>query len=458
MCTRLNNIFNIIIKGISETAIVSISGTIFIFLFAEVDSHILINRIMFLSLANYLCAYALYYYIFKEVNVNNKKKYTFILIAIFISLVSSYITSMGLKVVTFIIYLIIWYKSIVSITDERDFQSAKKVFMVSLLFYLFIILILSLLNGESVAIQNLKVFFSIYIGATLSYFATANLEKAYNKKNSNSLNKAKNIKIINLISNLLVLSFLVSTLTGFFGILEKIVFSNIANYFGIIIQKIIEIILYPIVILTTKLVELIFSRTDFSILEQLNKGNTPEYIEEIVNETLSPKSQAIIETVFSIAKWGIVILIIFIVSFYIIKAISNRALSKNEEDDKEEKEFILSSKDIERRMKKSLKKLANVVSALFSKSKDNSLELPRIRRIYIDTILTLKEKGYEFKKHYTPNEYLSTLAESKYINAGINDLTKVYNGCRYGKKEVTEEEIEESIRIKSNIYEISKEK
>lgn len=218
-----------------------------------------------------------------------------------------------------------------------------------------------------------------------------------------------------------------------------------------------EIVLYPIIILTTKLAELIFKKADLSRLGRLNVGKTPEEIEKMANETLSVKTQIIIEKIFFIVKWGIIVLIIYVILFYLIKALKDKSLYTSVDDVDEEKEFILSSKDIPRRMSKSFRKLFSRVSGLFSKN-SNILNLNTIRRIYIDTILTLKAEGYEFKNYHTPNEYLSSLEKSKYTNTGIYDLTKVYNDYRYGRKEPSKEKVEECMRVKRNIYEISKEK
>lgn len=458
MFIKLNYIFNLIMKSLSETANISIPGILFIYLFLDIDSHILINKIVVFSLINFLSAYALDSFIFRGESLNNRKKYTYFFIAIILSVISAFITSRDTRLVPFILYLIIWYKSIVSITDKGDFQSTKKIFVISLLLYLFVIFILSLTNGESDTAIKLKSFFPIYVGASLSYFATINLERVYNKKNTNSLNKSKNIRIVNLISNSVILVFLVSTLTGFFGIWKKVFSSNIVKGLGGILQKVAEVVLYPIVFLTSRLAELIFRKADLLRLKRLNIGKTPEEIEETVNETISTRPQIIIDIIFTIAKWGTIFLIIYIILFYIIKAINNKVLYKNIEDEEEEKEFILSSKDVPGRMKKSFKKLFSDIAELFSKSNENFLNLHIIRRIYIDTILILKDEGYKFKNHQTPNEYLFSLEQSKYVDTGIGELTKVYNDYRYGGKEPTKEELEECARVKKNIYEISKEK
>lgn len=456
MFTKVNNILNLIIKGVSETAGVFISGILFIFIFLDIDSLMLINSIMLLSLINFLCAYALDFFVFRGGSLDNRKKYTYFFIAVTLSVVSAYFTSREIKIIPFIIYLIIWYKSILSISDKRDFQSTKKIFVVSLLLYLLIIFILNIINEDSATTVKLKSFLPIYVGATLSHFAMLNLESVYNKKNSNSLNKSKNMRVINLISNSMILLFLVSTLTDFFGIWEKIFSSNIFKWLGIVFQKVMEVVLYPIILLTTKLSELIFRKADFSRLDRLKAGKAPDEIEKIANEALSIRNQIIIDKIFFVAKLLVIGLIIYILLYYLIKAINNKTLYKSEENE-EEKEFILSSKDIPRKMKKTFEKLFSKISGLFP-GDSSVLSLHIIRRIYIDTILTLKGEGYEFKNHYTPNEYLTLLEESEYINTGIDDLTRVYNDYRYGRKEPTEEKIEECLRIKRNIYKTSKEK
>ncbi|SCG83644.1 hypothetical protein DW1_2077 [Proteiniborus sp. DW1] len=455
MFAKVNYILNLIVRGISETANIFISGIIFIFIFLDIDSFILINNIALLSLINFLCAYALDFFVFKGNSLNNRKKYTYFFIAIVLSLVSAFITSKETRFVPFIMYLIIWYKSILSITDKRDFQSTKNIFIISLLLYLFVVFILNITNGYSATTTRLKSFFPIYVGATLSHFALLNLESVYNNKKVNSINKNQNMRIVNLISYLMVSIFLVFTLTGFFGLWERIFFSNIFKGFGVVIQKAVEVVLYPIVLLITKLVELIFKKSDLSRLKQLNVGKTPEEIEKIANETLSSKNQVIIDRAFSIVKLLVVGLIIYVILFYLIKAIKNKVLYSNLEDEEEEKEFILSYKDIPIKMKKSFRKIFAKISELFLEN-SSVLNLHIIRRIYIDTILTLRGEGHEFKNHHTPNEYLSLLENTKYINTGIYDLTKVYNDYRYGRKEPTEEDIEECLRAKKNIYEISK--
>lgn len=48
MYEKLSNIFNIIIRGISETALVYVPSIILIYFFAGIDSYTLINKIVFL--------------------------------------------------------------------------------------------------------------------------------------------------------------------------------------------------------------------------------------------------------------------------------------------------------------------------------------------------------------------------------------------------------------------------
>lgn len=463
MFTRLNTIFNIIIKGIFETTIISISGVLFLFFIGNIDDSFIINMILTLSLVNYLCAHALSFYVFKGASIDDRKKHLIVLFALAISLASAFITSkeitIAFVVIYFIIYLLVWYKSMVSIIDERDNESTKKSFKIGVIFFIIMVLIISVNNGKSITAQKIKMFFPLYVGASLSYFATVNLATAYNKKNTNSLNKVKNIKIINLISTSLILLILLFTLTGFFGVWEKIFSSKIVKTVGFLLQKIIEFIVYPLALLITKTVEYIYSRAKHSLFEQLNNGERVEETETIVIEALSPKAQFVIDILSTIIKWGIIIMIIYLIIIYIIKTINNRKLSKNkEEEDEEEKEFILSPKDIKKEMGKSLRKIASNVSRLFLKPKNHSQDLPIIRRIYLDTILHIEEKGYKFQNYYTPNEYLSTIKDSKYINAGIKDLTDIYNDCRYSGKEPTKEKVEKCISIKNSIYEISKEK
>ncbi len=458
MYARLNNIFNIIIKGLFETASVSISGILLLYFFVGIDSDFTINTTITLSLANYLCAYSLYFYVLKSSNIKHKMKFIIIFFAVVLSLISSFITSKEMIVIYFIVYLFVWYKSVISITGERHIDSVKNNFVVTVVLFFVMIFILTLFDGDSITAQKIKLLFPIYVGVSLSYFATVNLITAYNKKNSNFLNKTKNIKIINLIINSLILIILAFALTGFWGIWDKLLSSQIIKNLWAIIQKIIEIILYPIVFLLSKLIEFIFRKADFSILDKINSGEIPEQVEEIANQTLSPKAQTVMNITFNIVKWGIIILAIYLVIFYIIRALNNRIALSNEGDDEEEKEFILSPEDIRKKIEKSLKRLALNSSRLFLKSQNNSHSLPTIRRIYLDTILILKGKGHEFEIHHTPNEYVSKLKKSEYINTGIEDLTHIYNEYRYGRKEPTKEEINQCINVKNNIYRISKEK
>ncbi len=458
MYTRLNNIFNLIIKGLFETASVSISGILLLYFFSGIDSAFTINMILTLSLANYLCAYSLYFYVSKSSNIKHKMKFIIIFFAVALSLISAFITSREVMIIYFIIYLFVWYKSVISITGERHINSVKNNFVVTVVLFFVMIFILTIFDGDSITAQKIKLLFPIYVGVSLSYFATVNLITAYNKRNSNFLNKTKNIKIINLIINSLILIILAFALTGFWGLWDKLMSSQILmNLWGIIL-KIIEIILYPIVFFLSKIIEFVFRKADFSILDKLNSGEIPEQVEEIANQTLSPKAQAVMSTALSVVKWGIMILAIYLVIFYIIRALNNRIPLSNEGDDEEEKEFILSPEDIRKKIERSLKRLALNSSRLFSKSQNNSHSLPIIRRIYLDTILTLKEKGYEFEIYHTPNEYVSKLKKSEYINTGIEDLTYIYNEYRYGGKDPTEEEINQCINVKNNIYIISKEK
>lgn len=458
MYTKLNNIFNIIIKGLYETSIIAISSILLVHFFAGIDDYLVINRIIILSIVNYLCVYALNAYVFKGTSLDNIKKVIFIFLAAILSIISALITSKNIFVFYIITYLLIWYKSIMSFIDERGIYSNKKTFIITFMFFLGVVFILNLFDRDSITTQNLKLIFPMYLGVSLSYFASSNLEAVYNKRSSNSLNKGKNIKIINVISNALILLILIFTLTGFFGVWEKILSSNIIKSIWLIIQKIIGVIIYPVLYLLSKIINLIFRKADFSILEKLNSGEVPEDVEKITRNTSSSSTHVILEYIANIVKLGIAILIIYIIIMYIIKAISNKKLSSDVVEDEEEKEFVLSSKDISKRMKKSINRLLSNASMIFSKNKNNSNYLPIIRLIYLDTLLKLKEEGHEFSSHYTPNEFLSTLEDTKYVNTGIHDLTQVYNDFRYGGIEPTEEEIKRCTKVKNNIVNISQQK
>jgi len=458
MYEKLNNVFNVIIRGISETAIAYLPSIILIYFFAEIDSYTLINKIVFFSVMNYLSSYMLSYYVLRGDKLNRKNKSILVLSAIVLSFVSSYITSKDILIFVFITYLFVWYVSISSIVEEKDFQSVKKIFVVSVVFYLLILFVLNLLDRDSDTAQKLNELFVIYVGASLSYFAALNIEKAYNKRASNTLNKVNNIKIINLISNFLILLFLIFSTTGLFGFWKRLFSTNVFRVLSVIFNKAIEILLYPIFFLISKLGELIFKNGDFSILERLNSGETPSEIEKIAEESLSPKSQIILEKVFLFIKWIIIVLVLYIIIRYIIKAINNMRSPKMDDEGEEEKEFITSPKDIAERMKETMKELMHSLTNLFSKPDDNVSRLHIIRRIYIDTILILKEEGHEFKKFYTPNEYLLTLEETKFKDSGIEELTRIYNDFRYGLKEPVDEEVSKCIEIKNNIYKIANDK
>lgn len=458
MYTRLNNLFNLIIKGLFETTTISIAGVLFIYIFLGIDNDLVSNKILALSLTNYLCAYALNNYVLRESIVNDKNKFVIGLASVVISFLSATITS-GEKiaihvVIYFIMYLFVWYKSITSITEKKDLSSARNSFVAKIVFIICMIIFLNIFAEDSITLQKLKMFFIIYVGVALSYFATINLENAYNRKYTNSLNKMENIKIINMITTIIILIILLFTVTGFFGIWDKVMSSNIVMTIGNTLLKIIEIILYPIVLIIMKIAEKIYRRGNFSELDGLNTTEGIEGTEDFIREDLSPAAEAVLTTLFNIIKWTILILIIYLIIRQIIKAINRKALISNEEDD-EEKEFILTPKDIRNKIKKSLNNIVINVKRIFSKP--NS-ELPIIRRIYLETILILEEKGFKFSSYFTPNEYLSTLEDSKFKNANITYLTETYNDCRYGNKEPTEENIDNCIKIKKDIYELSKDK
>lgn len=314
------------------------------------------------------------------------------------------------------------------------------------------------MDRDSDTTRKLNELFVIYVGSSLSYFAALNIERAYNKRNSNTLNKVNNIRIINLISNFLILLFLIFSTTGVFGFWKKLFSTATFRLIGTIFTKAIEILLYPIIFLISKIGELIFKNGDFSILERLNSGKTPSEIEKMAEEPLTSKSQVILEKVFLFVKCTIIALVVYIIIRYIVKAVNSMRSLKIDDEDEEEREFITSPKDIAGRMKEAVKELMYNLTNLFSRPDDKFLGLHKIRRIYIDIILILNEEGYEFKKFYTPNEYLFTLKKTKFKDSGVDELTRIYNDLRYGLKEPADEEINKCIEVKNNIYKISKSK
>lgn len=461
MYTKLSNLFNLIVKGLFETAVILNTGVLFSYFFLNVDSHLAINKIIIFSLVNYLCVYGLNIYVFKEMGISNRNKLSISVAAIGLSLISSIITADEIVVIHiiiyFTIYLFVWYRGLISITEKTDLTSAKSSFILNTVIFVSMIIFLNIFAGDSITTQRIKMYFILYIGAALSYFARVNLENAYNKRNINSLNKMKNIKIINIISTSIILIILLFTLTGFFGIWNKILGSNIVISMGNIILKAIEVILYPIVWLIMKLAESVFKRGDFAGFPILNAPEGAEKAEDTAAEILSPGTQAFISTLFNIAKWAVLIIIMYLIIRKMIKAINRKDFLEDEEED-EEREFILTPDEVRKKVKDTLNKLATNISGLFSKNKENNRGIPVIRSIYLDIVLILEEKGYKLLSYLTPKEYLSTLENTKYINAGMKDLTQAYNDFRYGGKEPTDEKVKELIDIKRAIYELSKEK
>lgn len=450
----LNNISGFLVKSISEIMrYVLVMITILGFLFFNDLKTLNINFVLFFGIVNYGLSYIMADYLKKRSHQNSYMKIIFPIIGIGACIVSVlYLQDIQIptfKLAVMVVYILLWKKGMDSNINDDDIQTIRKVMLFSLIIISIVVFFAMFVTAFTVTgwyLNMFKIYVPVYLIVTLLYMDRVSRTNAYSRYYTNTINKEKNINRFNIISTSIVVLCLLTIFVGEYSIVLKSGFN--------VINKVLEIILYPVALLGAKLssfMEKLFARR----IEDIDfKGNniSDEAKKEIAEKWLSigpDKYGNQIVQIINIFKWILFAIFVGVVGYLLYKNFRELFYTEKENEvEGEEKDFVLPTAKSLSKLKKSFSNLGD----RFRRHSNNIKGLPTIRRIYIQMVEKLKDKGYEYKKNYTPNEYLSNIdKEETYRQKGFDIITEYYNKLRYGNKELDENEIKNALEIKEQM-------
>lgn len=345
-----------------------------------------------------------------------------VLIGIITSMIFSYYSSKTsmLFILFTIIYLLVWIKG-VKLKDEiyynKDiFKKFILTLMIGLLFSLDI-----LIGNTRWYVNDIIPYILIFIIISFIFSIRVNLYSAYSS--GNHINKSKNLKIFNLISNIFIIMIL--------GIIINISF-EIPNIKLINSNKIIDVLLAPLIFIVSIIYNFLSkiipkinpkSKTNNSTLELTNNN---ENLLEVQNQNET------MELAFNYLGWVLVVGIIIVLAYILYRMSKN--IENNEKDDEniilEEKEFIFDRHNIVNNFKN------KVMRSKINEFKNENLH--KVRLIFIQISEIMIKKGYKYKKEFTPREFI---LQNKENERQAKKFVEEYEKVRYGNKNIDEEDM-----------------
>lgn len=428
-------------------------------LFGNVDilnNNSLINQILISCFANYLLSYMFSYYIIKKTFISLKIRFILPMLATCISLGSIILfmgsLTIGLKIGVLILNLILWLKGIGAVSYDDDYKTAKNRFALNIIVLLSLTMINFFMQNFVFIYKITEVYLPIYFIIQILYFARSSLLNAYRGKNINTINMTRNVRIFNIISSLITLTILLLIMTNFFGAGDFKIVSGAMSFILKVIEKVLRIVFYPVLLLLSKVAQLVSKKLDkYSDLFEKTLSSFGDRLDSRHDELFFIENP-IVNLIFVFIKWTIFAVLVFFILFFIFRKMKDISPYKVDEiEEGEEKDFVLTIKNVKHILNKRVK---NLISKIVNRKTNDLGSLHIIRRLYIEVILKLNKKGYRFERCDTPNEYLSNIDDNRYVNAGLNKLTQYYNEVRYGRKEIKSSSIAECVNIKANIDKI----
>lgn len=348
---------------------------------------------------------------------------------------------------TFIVsinFLVVSLKSVISAGRglEKDREVNKFLYSVGIFIIIFIIMFSFSKIIDPIYLGCGKKYLVLYFVTGLMSLARLNLVEEYEQSNSISINKDKNIVRVNIISFAIIIISVISVSLEYVKrfanyLLEKILYL-VVKLLGAIFQKVAG---ENFDIIKNKAEEAarptVRAKEDLYLGEKGVKELTEEikdYIPKQVEQFSADHGTLIITIV--------IIILLVVIGYIIYRSINSKQTKKQGGLLDEEKDFMFSLKDL----KDSFRNITDKIQDSL-----NNKKLHEIRRVYIQCILKLNEKGIKYKKCYTPNEYKDIIMKGSSESKGFDIITKFYNDIRYGNKEVTEEQINTAKKIKDKI-------
>lgn len=410
------------------------------------------NNIIYCSFIIILLSYVLSNIILRKSNKESKLHRLLIIAGIIINAIIliflfDYL-SIYLKISIFTYFLLIWLQGIKIAINNNNNNTESYI----LKFIISIVIIICL--GSIVCLTNIDFIKTFLQNHLFSYFfialiliARISLYSAYSGNRKITINKKKNTLIFSIITNFLIVTI------SLFSFYSKSYLKSIFKYLSRLLLNLIQLFITLLYNIWNFLVEMFIKEPQNLENERVKNESLISNLMEIIKDWESTGNPFFIN-ILNILKRVLIFLIISLIIIFLLYNIYkiSRHIFKNKTNDGEEdeiKDFVLSKKDILNNLKNPFNKLSKNISKLFNK--DKSLHI--IRQIYIDIIIMFYKKGYEFKKSFTPNEYIETIEKNAYKE--LISLTKYYNIIRYSNKNITDEEISNAIKIKNEIKKVN---
>lgn len=444
MYRKVNIISKTLIKGsydVFKTFILFIA--IVAFFFSNIPRDFSLRIIITNGVINYIFSLALIYVGYKKLNMKKLLKGIFPFLAVVISLLFAFYTndySITLKFLTFIYYIYMWKRGI----DFTEEDKTPQMFTSELvLLYIEIFLIgffVNVFGSRDLYLMLIKKYLLVFIVLSILQLMRLNLTTVYEGVNINTINKSKNILRFNILSIVIVSLILILVFTNYFGFGNLNYVIDLLKRIYQIFGKVIITVMYPLAWLLAKISKLL----NLSFPEREDNSET-EVEESKMQDMYDQEGSLNIEPILMVLKWSVFIIIGLVIIYIMYKKIRNIYISNKSTSSKDmEKEFVLSKRDIKKGIKKRFNQINNIISKYMEGN--NLKNLPVIRRLYAEKVIKLNKQGYEYKKHYTPNEFKDYI-NSKKEEKSLELLTKYYNSARYGNKNITKKEIEEYIKL-----------
>ncbi|WP_130806598.1 hypothetical protein [Senegalia massiliensis] len=396
-----------------------------------VTDNIYFNRIVLFIFSLFITSYLISKLISTKKDLKIFLSKAIVLIGIITSMVLSYYSSRTnmLFILFTIIYLLIWIKGIKlknQIYYNKDiFQKFILTLIIGLLFSLDI-----LIGNTRWYVNDIIPYILIFIIISFIFSIRVNLYNAY--ASDNHINKSKNLKIFNVISNIFIIMIIGSIIYfSFEGYNIKLINSNS--------DKIIDVLLAPLIFIVSIIYNFLSKiiskinpelKTNDSTLELTNNN---ENLLEVQNQNET------MELAFNYLGWALVIGIIIVLAYILYRMSKN--IENNKKDNEniilEEKEFIFDRHNI-----------VNNFKNKFIRSKAGQIKnenLHKVRLIFIQISQIMLKQGYNYRKEFTPREFI---LQNKEDEGKAKKFIEEYEKVRYGNKDIDEEDMKKIYEYK----------
>lgn len=446
MINTINNISGFLLKALSETLRYTIlTVTILAYLSASHLDSVSFSGILLIGVGNYMLSYIISSSIASKSNEKSKLKYIFPVLTLIACLISVlYLMNLrttNIKIAVLITYMFLWKRGMDSKIEDEDIRTVKGTVFLSVIIIGAIALFMIVMPVTGWYVKVFKVYVPIYFVVTILYLARISMIDAYSKYHANVIDKERNMTRFNVISTTIVGISLVFTLADYSPIL-----SNVWS----IVERALDIILYPLAWIGARISAFVNGLIK-SADPVMGKGDgisekSQEEISNLLVDLGPDKYGDLIVQIIDVLKWILFALLFAVVAYVLYKNFRELFYTNKERSlEGDEKSFVRPSGSL-------LKGMRRTFSNMFNKESFVLEGLHDIRRAYIKSIRKLKNKGYNYQKHYTPNEYLINITkEEHYKDNGFGILTSYYNKVRYGNKELDKGQVEKALKIKDEI-------